>query len=367
MSRKIVRQKAIVERLRSQIVQSRLLPGSRLPTRNELEGKFRASLMTVQRALAFLESEGFVCSRGRNGTFVSEYPPHLWRYSLIFPHHPTNERHWVRFWTALSNEAGRIQHTSRRRFDLCYDMDNPFKSDDYAKLESAIYNQRTAGIIFPVTPSRFVGTPVLDTPDLPRVGVMDRPFHGVPAIALDSQAFIDRALDYFKSQGRRRIAALMVPGQSGHFMDYFREAVARRDMEHRPWWLQVGYQQAAEWCANSVQLLLQGSANDRPDALMVTDDNLIEHASRGVIASGLRTPDDLDLVGHCNFPWPSASVLPLKRLGFDANEVLQRCIESIDLQRQGKKVPEVSVVSPRFENELLTAPTQSRNVAAVNR
>jgi DNA-binding LacI/PurR family transcriptional regulator len=367
MSRKIVRQKAIVERLRGQIVQSRLLPGSRLPTRNELEGKFHASLMTVQRALAFLESEGFVCSRGRNGTFVSEYPPHLWRYSLVFPHHPTNERHWVRFWTALSNEASRIQHHSRRRFDLCYDMDNPVKSDDYGKLEAAITNERTAGIIFPVTPIRFVGTPVLDTPDLPRVAVMERPFLGVPAVALDSQAFIDKALDHFKKRGRKRIAALMVPGHSGKYMDYFREAVAKRGLEHRPWWLQVGYQQAAEWCANAVHLLLRSTGNDRPDALMIADDNLIEHASRGVIESGLRTPDDLDLVGHCNFPWPSASVLPLTRLGFDANEVLQRCIESIDQQRQGKTVPDVTLIPPRFENELLTAATEIRGVVAASR
>src|SRR6266849_4564392 len=119
-ARKSVRQQTIIQRLRKQIVESRFPPGSRLPTRNELEGKFKASLMTVQRALSFLESEGFVCSRGRNGTFVSDYPPHLYCYALVFPHHPAREGHWVRFWTALSHEAARMQHRSRRKFEFFY-------------------------------------------------------------------------------------------------------------------------------------------------------------------------------------------------------------------------------------------------------
>ena len=352
MSRKVVRQHTIVERLRQQIVESHLPPGSRLPTRNELEGKFKASLMTVQRALAFLEAEGFVCSRGRNGTFVADYPPHLWCYALVFPHHPTREGHWVRFWTALSHEASRIQHLSQRQFACYYDMDAPAKSDDFPKLESAIVNQRTAGVIFPVTPTRFDGTLVLDTPDLPRVGVMDRPYHGVPAVSLDSHAFVDRSLDYFVARGRKRVAALMVPGHAGDYMDHFRRDCQQRGLEHRSWWLQVSAQAAAKWSANMVELLLRGAPGERPDALMVSDDNLVEHASAGVIASGLRTPDDLDVVGHCNFPWPAASVLPIKRLGFDAHEVLARCVEIIDLQRQGKPVAERTVVPPRFEDEL---------------
>lgn len=351
----MVRQQTIVERLRAQIIQSRFPPGSRLPTRNELEGKFKASLMTVQRALAFLESEGFVCSRGRNGTFVSDFPPHLWCYALVFPHHPTREGHWVRFWTALSHEASRIQHLSRRQFACYHDMETPQKSDDYPKLESAIVNQRTAGVIFPVTPTRFDGTLVLDAPDLPRVGVMDRPYKGVPAVSLDSRAFVDRALDYFQSRGRKKIAALMVPGHAGDYMDYFRRGCQLRGLEHRPWWLQVTAQACAQFAANATHLLLRGADGERPDALIVTDDNLVEHASAGIVAAGVRTPDDLDVVGHCNFPWPAASVLPVKRLGFDAREVLLRCVEIIDAQRQGKPVTERTVVPPRFEEELVPA------------
>ena len=351
-ARKRVRKNAIVERLRGQIVRSQLQPGTRLPTRMEMERKYKASLMTVQRALEFLEAEGFVCSRGSNGTFVSEFPPHLWRYALVFPHHPSNVGHWVRFWTALSHEAARIQHGSRCQFDLHYDMDFPLRSEDYPKLEAAVFNQRLAGIIFPSQPFRFDGTPILDVPGVARVAITDTPYRGIPAVSLDSHAFIDKALDYFASRGRLKVAAVMVPGQAGDFMSYFRAGVARRRLHHRACWLQVVAQTAAQWTDNVVQLLLQGPPSERPDALLVTDDNLVEHASTGVIKAGLRTPDDLELVGHCNFPWPAASVLPLKRLGFDAADVIRRCLEIMDMQRQGKSPPEVSVVKPLFDDEL---------------
>ena len=352
-SKKRVRKNAIIERLRGQIVSSHLQPGSRLPTRMEMEQKYKSSLMTVQRALEQLETEGFVNSRGSSGTFVSDHPPHLWRYALVFPHYPSNTGHWVRFWTALSHEAARIQHASRCQFEIHYDMDFPAKSADYPKLEAAIFNQCLAGVIFPSRPFRFDGTPVLDMPGLPRVAITDAPYKGVPAVALDSHAFIDKALDYFVSRGRQRIAAVMVPGHAGDFMNYFKIAIAHRGLTHRACWLQVVAQTAAEWADNTVQLLLQGpSSNERPDALLITDDNLVEHAATGVIKAGLRTPDDLDMIGHCNFPWPAASVLPLQRLGFDASDVLRRCLEILDMQRQGKSAPDFSVIAPLFENEL---------------
>lgn len=355
MSRPFVRQGTIVERLRNEIVTSRFPPGSRLPTRNELQRKFKASVMTVQRALEFLKDEGFVKACGRNGTFVSENPPHLWCYGMTFPHNPGIPGHWVRFWTALSHEAARIQHGSRRLFDMFYDMDVPSKSDHFARLEASIANQRLAGLIFPSRPFRFDNSPVLTAPGLPRVGIMDVPYNGVPAVALDHRAFIDKTLDYFVSRGRRRVAAVMVPGHGGWYMNYFRESAEKRGLQHRPWWMQVATQQAPEWTANIVQLLLQGTPDERPDCLLVTDDNLVEHAAAGVIQAGLRTPDDLDFIGHCNYPWPSASVLPLKRLGFDAGEILSRCVEVIDQQRRGDAVADRTMIPPRFEEELTPA------------
>ena len=70
------------------------------------------------------------------------------------------------------------------------------------------------------------------------------------------------------------------------------------------------------------------------------------------MAVGVRVPQDVEVVTHCNFPWPSRSVLAVKRLGFDTRQMLRMCIELIDRQRRGETVPGYTPVTAIFEEEL---------------
>jgi DNA-binding LacI/PurR family transcriptional regulator len=109
-------------------------------------------------------------------------------------------------------------------------------------------------------------------------------------------------------------------------------------------------QATPETARNLIHLLMQGA--ERPDALLIADDNLVEHATAGLVAAGVRVPDDLEVVAHCNFPHPTPSVLPVRRLGYDAREVMKACVESIDIQRRdGKTAPTVTVKAV-FEDEI---------------
>jgi hypothetical protein len=63
-------------------------------------------------------------------------------------------------------------------------------------------------------------------------------------------------------------------------------------------------------------------------------------------------PDDIDVIGHCNFPWLTPSVLPICRLGFSAQQVLARCVDAIDRQRRGETVADSETISAVFEDEL---------------
>jgi DNA-binding LacI/PurR family transcriptional regulator len=96
---------------------------------------------------------------------------------------------------------------------------------------------------------------------------------------------------------------------------------------------------------------MHGDAANRPDALIITDDNLVEHAQAGLIAAGIRVPDQVEVVEHCNFPWPP-SVLGTKRLGFDSHAILRACIDLIDRQRRNETVPGMTLVPAIFEEEL---------------
>ena len=343
----------IEQTLRARIVSGDLRPGSRLPTRSELEEQFVVSSVTVQLALDRLIEDGFVKAEGRRGTYVTEHPPHLFRYGICFPGYPSNHPGWSRFWTALANEALKFQGQPRR-MALYHGIDHRSDTDDAQRLISDIQNQRLAGLIFAMHPYVIAGTPFMEDRGIPRVGFMGAAEgSGVGSVELDRDSFLNKALDYFQSRGRKRIAILMVPGLWPLFYDQIARGLALRGMSTQPYWGQLASPMAPETARNAVHLLMHNRSSESPDGLFISDDNLVEHAIAGLIAAGVRVPEDLDVVAHCNFPWPTPSVLPAKRLGYDSRLVLKNCISYIDKKRAGQVTPESLVVTAQYEDEAM--------------
>jgi DNA-binding LacI/PurR family transcriptional regulator/DNA-binding transcriptional regulator YhcF (GntR family) len=353
LGRPAERQELIVQELREQIVGGQLPPGSRLPTRDEIGQKYGAGANTVQRALDRLRVDGFILSSGRNGTYVSSEPPHLTRYAIVFPAVPTQAEKWVRFWTALNNEALRLQRQEDRKLPLYYGVDGDPNSENYQTLLQDVFAHRVAGIIFASNPYNLCGTPILDEPGIPRIGIM-APSDGInmPAISTDVKSFFDKALDYLQRRDRRKVAFINPPGMVALNRTLLQD-IADRGMMTQPFWNQsvhLAYPQAAR---DITHLMMHISQSKRPDALVVSDDNLVEYATAGLVAAGVHVPDDVEVVAHCNFPWPTPSVVPVQRLGFDAREVLQAAIKYIDAARRGESEPLEIRIPARFEHEVL--------------
>jgi hypothetical protein len=200
--------------IRRQIVDGTLRPGERLPTRVELERQFGASTVTVQKALDRLSRDGFVAARRRHGTFVVDHPPHLSRYALVFFASPS-DFYWGRFWQAMASEAGAIERSSFRQMPCFYGIQGHEDTEDYQHLLREIHAQRLAGLIFTSPPTGLRGTPLLDEPDLPRVGIMGES-EGMrfPRIGHDREGYCDKALDYLERRGRRKVAVLVKSGRT---------------------------------------------------------------------------------------------------------------------------------------------------------
>jgi DNA-binding LacI/PurR family transcriptional regulator len=349
-----VKQQQIAADLRQQIVQGELKPGTQLPTRVELEQQFDVSTITVQRALDQLAGDGFVVARGRQGTFVAEHPPHLSTYALIFPHRHSEGRPWPRFWTALVQETMRVQQEApQRRFAVFHDVEGHSSDEDYHTLVASIRSQRLAGLMFFFNPLSLANTPVLTEPGIPRVGLLTRTVPGIRRVHIDSPAFARRAAEYLRQRQRRRAAILTIPGRTSDRLPggSLLSVLTAAGIECPPHLQQAVDPHHPQWADNAARLLLSGG--DRPDALIITDDNLVEHASAGLVAAGVSVPGELDVIAHCNFPWPTPSVLPVRRLGYDAREVLRACIADIDAQRRGETLPATEqMILPRFEDEL---------------
>jgi len=343
------KQLSVVAELRSKIVQGVFPLGARLPTRSELEQQFGVSAATLQGAMDHLSRDGFIESKGRSGTFVAKTPPWLSTCALLMADHPSSNA--SQFWTAILNEAYKLDKNGSTKLPVFYGF-GPMhlRPDDFADYNTIVEDlraHRLGGLIFVTNPDYFEGTPLVSE-RIPSVAVKATSVFGIPSVCPDMVALVERCLGYLQARGRRRVAVVGLDLNFGgrYTLQQLEAAIASRGMTTRPFWnlqLEPARPQGVQACAD----LLMHCA-ERPDSLVIVDDNLVPSFTAGLLASGVRIPDDLEIVAHANFPWPTQSMVPVRRIGFDVHRLLEVCIETIAAQRDGKPVPELTLLPPYF-------------------
>jgi len=354
--RRAVTRDEILQDLRRKITDGDLAPGDRLPTHRELKRQLSANIVTLGRAIGQLKSEGFVETRGSRGTFVSERPPHLCLYALVFPSHSATSN-WPRYWEALAKEAERIERGGVFQMPIYHDIANDLRSTspDFDRLIEDVHAHRVAGLIFASHPWVVENTPLLTEPGIPRVALMPpQPgaFSNVGVVMTDNDGLIERALDYFVAKGRKRLGVMTTPSVLGEGLQKIRQKAVARGLETRPYWMQSVSETAPRSAQATMHLMMSGKDGERPDAIFVTDDNLVEYATAGILDAGVRVPDEVEVVVHCNFPWPVPSIVPVRRIGFDARQLITACVRSIDQQRATGTIPPPVAIPAQFEDEL---------------
>ncbi len=346
----------VLRQIRKLIINGKYAPGSRLPTRSELEDEFEVSRQTMQNVFDSLLNEGFVEARGRHGTFVTEHPPHLSNYGLVFTQHPSEKDGWPNFWTAIFNEAQALHRDGRRHFHAFYGGSfDDSGSGSYQDLLEMVTSGRLAGLIFPARPFHLIGTPILEQPGMPRVifsGADIAP--GALQIELAFEHFYEIALDHLRKCGRSRVAFFMSNGYNATLWPRIMELCQEREMQTRFEWFHGIDPLRPTWSSRVAALLARLPQADRPDALIIGDDNLVSQTMSGLMRgrNGMDLPQDIDVVAHANFPWVTPSPVPITRVGFDVNQIVRTCVESIDLQRRGEHPPAKTRITPILESDI---------------
>lgn len=341
----------LVDTIRNGILDGVYTPGQRLPTRTEMARMFDVSMVTVQTALNTLLRDGFVCARTGAGTFVSDRPPHLYNYALI----SQAKGKWSRWLRSVHEAANMIQADSDLQINEYLTSAEVAMRGDVTRLCKDVCSHRLSGLIFTSYAAfdEITGTPILEQKNIPHVLGTYIPDSDIPSVRMDvNGSFIRRAVEYLVSRGRRRIAHLrLVSDLSDRKM--IEETLAGTGIELRPYWLQSVYGgMMHETTPNMITMMMQLQGDKRPDALIIYDDNLIEHATAGLMAAGVRMPQELDVVAHFNFPEPVINTLPMKRLGFDCRVFLHKCIEVLNMQHRGERPPDITAIPSVFEEEL---------------
>lgn len=342
----------IRDSLRSDIISGKISPGQTIPTRVAIQQHYGAGPMTVNRALIDLQDDGFIEARRGQGTRVVQHPPHLYNYQLAFGNHPNlSDDMWPRFYNVLIQAAAAFDAKGPLRMKCLYGVDGHVDSEGMAQLTRLIDSRRTAGIIFASSPHKLEETGLLDRKDIPKVAfrtAAGKVGH-YSTISLDMSSFVEKALNHLATFQCKRLAVLTVSGLMERYTQQLIHGAKARGMEIQPYWNLLLSQKEARSAVNVTHLLFNPSQTRRPDALIIMDDNLVEHATAGLIASGVT--DHVKVVAHCNFPWPAPSPIAIRRLGFDAPQALEYSLKQLELLRAGN-APIHTDLQPVFEDEI---------------
>jgi DNA-binding LacI/PurR family transcriptional regulator len=365
-----VRRGDIVAALRAEISKGKFNPGDRLPTQIQLQERFHTTPVTIQRAMRKLKQDGLIRSQEGVGFFVADRPPQLTQFAMTFPAFPdTPEGHfWSRLYAALINEAMRLSEQGGCEFQMYYGLESLERSPDYTRLVERVREQRLAGIFFAHHPYPLWDSPLVTTPNIPRVALMGptKVQRGIPGICVAGDQFFERGVDWLAARGRRRVAFLGAGGPRVYLPPELIENLNRCGATMHPRWAVLLHPDAATGANSVAQLLMQGEADARPDALIIGDDNLVEDTVKGLVAAKIRVGEELDVVAHCNFPWVGARPLPIRFLGYDTRQMLLAALDVLQRQRRGEEVPPLTMIDAVFEEELSGGREAAQPIAHTN-
>ncbi len=343
--------------LRQRIVGGDWKPGEKLPSREVFEQMLGASRVTVQRVFDKLVQEGFVEVNGRRDTRIALEPPHLTRYALAFPTNPSSSTiRWNRFWGALHDVSMNLRRSDDSATVLpFFNIDGHQDVHDYQQLLLAMRHHLVAGIIFPSYPSEMLlKSPLMKEPGIPRVVIAANlnlaDEYKVSTVDLDNTSFFMKACEYLRHRDCRTVGLILPAGLD--IQRHVLPVLAQYELSCPPYWMHRLQPASAEVVSSIVQLMLRNSA-DRPQGLIVANDHFADPATQGLIASGLRVPEQIPVVFHENFPSTSVPLLKVQRLGFDARQVIKACMDLIDPLHPFDHPVRTAIVKARFEFEVV--------------
>ncbi|MAX26176.1 MAG: hypothetical protein CMJ19_16905 [Phycisphaeraceae bacterium] len=345
------RYQQIADDLRQQILHGQTGPGEKLPTFDDLVTMFDTSRSIVQMAIGQLRDQGFVRSDGRRGMFVADYPPHLFRYGILFPGHP-GDAFWSRFNIALCQEATRLAaQTPGYRFEFYYDLHKNAQTPGVDLLLDDVKQQTLAGLIVMPFCDHVLKLPHVAHSDIPVLHLFgSTESERLPSLTTDhSNHLTNSVLPKLKATGAQRVAALsMAEHPSAELLGMIHAA----GLQTRKSWIQYVSRDYPETIRRIVWLLYELPADQRPDGILILDDNLIEHVMLGLNDCELKVGKDVHVFAQNNWPCESPNMLPIHRFGVHTGQLLIKACRLIDDMRQGKSIPEFQSMPSWFEKEL---------------
>lgn|GEM_PF-1009202 len=346
---------AIADDLRHQLATGRLTPGMKLPRRLEMQRIYDSSPTTIQSAMDRLIADGIIETHGRRGTFVTRNAPLVSNLALVFHASRNDTLHWNRFYEALVTSAAAWQQEPPLRFITYHCTPSGEPNPESQWLQTDMRALKFGGIIniTGMLPDNMLEWQRKFTLPLVVVTVTGAKTRAPAHVYLSYTSFLERAVEHLARQGRKRIGILVDPGMWFNVEETaFEQTVARCGVEARQHHRQM-VSVTTPICARSAsRLMMHLPPDDRPDGLIIADDNFGSHAVQGLQDAGVQIGADVSLVVHANFPSVSEfRDIPVTRLGFNARTVLESAVQIVNRWRETGVAGGRTEVSAEFEGK----------------
>lgn len=341
----------IAAEIRRQIVEGHIEVGARLPPHRELATQLGVSLMTINKALAGLVSEGVLVSRVGYGTTVAVRPAALAVASPLAG-------------TARKAEGPALGFVLR-------DLNSPFFASvakaceahaharGYAMLVLSTGNvaEREDGQLRRLLAAGVEGLVVVSMSrttyrlsdslhelrdrGFPFVMVSFTVGQGVPYVGTDLQAAGTLAAEHLVEMGRRRFG--YITDRFGSLSGEARSAGYRRAIAEHGFRAHDAhvfeYPFEGEWndfrSGREIGLHIAAQA-DRPDALFVFNDLGALGLIDGLTERGVRVPEDIAIVGYDGIAMGAQSPVPLTTIRQSVERIGQRAVDAVLAQLAGE-------------------------------
>ena len=309
----------IIAILRKEILRA-FEPGQRMPAIRDMADRFNVSKNTLREALSALVHENLVERRPGSGMYVSDRIKG--RHVAVLAERDISDPHTSYFYRRAPQLVVRFlrAHDVPVRLYAGHipagdDSPRPLTCTEFLK---SVEGHQLSGVVAFAPENTFPQwLEPLRTQHVPVVGMSEAYDYGV---IFDYRGLVPMGVEYLLRHSRRRIAMIehhWTPDRRTVYLEAFQSAMGAVGVDINPNWIRRSLNPCSPGAGWEDFRAIWAEGREKPDGLLVCDDNLFPSIAMAILQMGIRVPEDLQVATHFNKGSGMINPFPVGKLEFD--------------------------------------------------
>jgi len=343
--------------------------GAKLPTISQLAARYGVSVLTIREAVAALTQRGLVeRSRGRAMRVADrradQHVAVLIEMDIAHPNTPFPFRRMCQVAMQRLRENG---FRARLYAGHVAPQDPPpTNTSTCPEFLEAVQKGQLCGLITIASLPQALWLEPLLAQGVPVVGQGAYEY----GVELNYPDMVERGVRYLLDHGRKRIAFMEwkpswdTPQRVDSFLQTFSRAMRKAGVPIRDEWIRYDLHPSHPGSGWEGFREIWNAFEEKPDGLLVCDDNLMRDAVIGIVGQRIRVPEELLIVSHANKGSGIAYPFPVMEFVADPEAMAAAQVDLLVARMQGEAIAHPKVVIPFVARDTSAAQSVSRPVSA---